>query len=311
MSLIGRGNKPMASSVPTPMPSNTAMSRRRRLLGPAALLASAGGIAAIAVHDVHWIEWGLLAYSGAVAAAGLGLARRSMPVQVLSRAAAWTVLAPSVLVTLFSFGNGHPEWMAAALAATSGGALLLARPMLHTPEAQTEFAPSSFRRWLLASATASAGSAIVVGLLGLDAMRWHPAAAIPLLGLALAQVASAIGVVRMRAWGILLGGLTSIVTLVTALFMHDAAGLALAFASIPGLMLVLPVLIAKHQRKKAEAASSSYTRVASHVSFSETHADTPSRVRVADGALDAFDDEADSSNDSVAHAPAPAARAQA
>lgn len=309
MSLIGDGNKPRASSVPTPMPSNTEKSLRRRLLGPAALLASAGGIAAIAVHDVHWIEWGLLAYSGAVAAAGLGLARRSVPVQVLSRATAWTVLVPSVLVTLFSFGNGHPEWMAAALAASSGGALLLARPMLRTPEAQAEFAPSSFRRWLLASATASVGSAIVAGLLGLDALRWHPLSAIPLLGLALAQVASAMGVVRMRAWGILLGGLTSIVTLVTALFMHDAAGLALALASIPGFMLVLPVLIAKHQRTKAEASASSRARIASHVSFSD--ADAPARVRVADGALDAFDDDADSADDLVAHAPAPAARAQA
>src|SRR5512140_2182766 len=120
MSLIGRGNKPWASSVPTPMPTNTVMSRGRRLAGPAALVATAAGIAAIAVHDVHWIEWGLLAYAGGVAAAGLGLLRRSMPVQVLSRATAWTVLLPSVLVTLFSFGNGHPEWMAAALAATSG-----------------------------------------------------------------------------------------------------------------------------------------------------------------------------------------------
>jgi len=288
------------------MPTNTAMSRRRRLLGPAALLASAGGLAAIALHDVHWIEWGLLAYSGAVAAAGLGLARRSMPIQVLSRAAAWTVLAPSVLVTLFSFGNGHPEWMAAALAATSGGALLLARPMLHSAEARAEFAPSSFRRWLLAGATASAGSGIVAGLLGLDGLHWHPASAIALLGLALAQVASAVGVVRMRAWGILLGGLTSVVSLITALFMHDAAGLALALATIPGFMLILPVLIAKRQRARAES-SSSYTRVASHVSFD----DAPSRVRVADSALDAFDDEGDSADDAATHAPAPAARAQA
>jgi hypothetical protein len=306
MSLVGHGNKARASSVPTQMPSKTAMSRGRRLAGPAALVATAGGLAAIAVHDVHWIEWGLLAYAGAVATAGIGLARRSMPLQVLSRATAWTVLAPSVLVTAFSLANGHTEWMAAALAATSGGALLLARPMLNTSEARAEFAPSSFRRWLLAGATASAGSGIVAGLLALDGLHWHPAASIPLLALALAQLGSAVGVVRMRAWGILLGGLTSVVTLITALFMHDAAGLALALATLPGFMLILPVLIARRQRAKAEAAST-YTRVASHVSYD----DAPSRVRVADGALDAFEDEADSSDDATSRAPAPAARAQA
>lgn len=306
MSLVGRGNKPRASSVPTQMPTNTAMSRRRRLAGPAALVAAAGGLAAIAVHDLQWIEWGLLAYAGVVAAAGLGLARRAMPVQVLARATAWTVLAPSVLVTLFSFGNGHPEWMAAALAATSGGALLLARPMLHSAEARAEFAPSSFRRWLLAGATASAGSGIVTGLFALDGLHWHPAGAIALLGMALAQLASSVGVVRMRAWGILLGGLTSVIALIAALFMHDAAGLALALATIPGFMLLLPVLIAKRERARAEA-SSSYTRIASHVSFD----DTPSRVRVADGALDAFDDDLDSADDATTRAPAPAARAQA
>ncbi len=306
MSLVGHGNKAMASSVPTQMPSNPAMSRRRRLLGPAALVATAGGLAAMAVHDTQWIEWGLLALSGGVAAAGLGLSRRSLPIQVLARATAWTVLVPSVLVTLFSFASGHAEWMAAALTAGSGGALLLARPMLNTAEARADFAPSSFRRWLLASATASATSGIVAALIALDELRWHPAAAIPVAGLALAQLASAVGVVRMRAWGILLGGLTSVLGLIAALFMHDATGFALALATIPGFMMILPVLIAKRQRAKAEAASS-YTRVASHVSFD----DAPSRVRIADSASDPFEDAADSSDDATAHAPAPAARAQA
>jgi hypothetical protein len=306
MSLVGHGNKARASSVPTQMPSNTAMSRRRRLLGPAALVATAGGLAAMAVHDTQWIEWGLLALSGGVAAAGLGLSRRSLSIQVLARATAWTVLVPSVLVTLFSFASGHAEWMAAALTAGSGGALLLARPMLNSAEARADFAPSSFRRWLLASATASATSGIVAALIALDEVRWHPAAAIPVAGLALAQLASAVGVVRMRAWGILLGGLTSVVGLIAAFFMHDAAGFALALATIPGFMMMLPVLIAKRQRAKAEAASS-YTRVAPHVSFD----DAPSRVRIADSASDPFEDEADSSDDATAHAPAPAARAQA
>jgi hypothetical protein len=278
------------------------MSRTRRLAGPAALVATAGGLAAIAVRDMHWVEWGLLAFAGVVGAAGFGLGRRSTASQVLSRGTAWTVLAPTALVTGFSMFSGHPDWSAAALAAGSGGALLLARPMLHSAEARAQFAPSSFRRWLLAGATASSAAGVMTGILALDSLHWHPASAIALLGLSLSLLASAVGVVRMRAWGILLGALTSFVTLVAAAVLHDPAGLALMLASIPGFMLLLPVLVAKRERARAEA--SSFTRVSSQAGFDEAP-----RVRVATGAADAFDDEFGASDDAAA--PPPAARAQA
>lgn len=309
MSPFGRGNKRSASSVPTQMPTTGALSQGRRLGGAAALVATAGGLAAIAVHDLHWIEWGLLAFAGLVGTAGIGLARRSMSAQVLSRATAWTVLAPSATVALVSLATGHPEWTAAALTATSGGALLLARPMLHTAEAKAQFAPTSFRRWFLAGATASASAGLVTGLVALEALRWQPAVGVPLLALALSLVASAIGVVRMRAWGILLGGLTSVLTLLTALFMDAAAGLALALATLPGFMLLLPVLLAKRDRARAEAERR--VRVAGHASF----ADVPARVRVAAEPEHAFDDEFEAESgdraSSSSKLPAAAARAQA
>lgn len=287
------------------------ISTGRRLAGPAALIASAGGLAAIALHDMHWIEWGLVAFSGVVALAGVGLGRRSMTAQVLSRGTAWTVLAPSLLVTVLSSLGHHTEWTAAALAAGSGGALLLARPMLNTAEARAQFAPSRFRRWLLAGSTAAAAAGVVSGVFALDTWHWSIATAIPLLALAVSLLGSAVGVVRMRAWGILLGALTSVVTLIAAVFMHDAAGLALALAAIPGFMLVLPVILAKRERAKAEKASASFTRVASHASFGDTSSAAPSRVRVAADSDPAFDDEFDSADDTRAAAPQPAARAQA
>jgi hypothetical protein len=287
------------------MPENAAISNGRRLLGSAALVTTAGGMAAIALHDRHWIEWALLASAGVVAAAGIGLARRSMATQVLSRGAAWAVLAPSALVTVVSLASGHPEWTAAAFAAGSGGALLLARPMLDTAEARAEFAPSSFRKWLFAGATASVTAGLFSGLFGLDGLRWHTGTAIALLALSLSLLASAIGVVRMRAWGILLGAATSIVTLVAALAMHDAAGLALALASIPGMMLVLPVVLA--QRERARADRRGFTRVSSQVGVEDVPAGA--RVRVASEPATSFDDEFES--DERAQAPAPAMRAQA
>jgi hypothetical protein len=287
------------------MPTEPAISPRRRLAGTAALVTTAGGLAAIAVHDLRWIEWGLLASAGVVGVAGIGLARRSMTSQVLSRAVAWAVLAPSALAAIFSTLFGHPEWMAAALAAGSGGALLLARPMLHTAHARAEFAPSRFRRWFLAGATASATAGVFTGLFALESMRWQPGIGIPLAALALSLVGSAVGVVRMRAWGILLAGLTSVITLVTALFMHWAPGLVLALATIPGFMLLLPVILAKRDRARAEAERR--FRVATHVSFD----DAPSRVRIGSEPLADLDDEAEAAADKApSTAPPPAARAQ-
>jgi hypothetical protein len=290
------------------MPTNAVMSNGRRLLGSAALVTTAGGIAAIALHDRHWIEWGLLACAGVVAAGGVGLARRSMAAQVLARGTAWTVLAPTALVTAITSLNGHFDWTAAAFAVGSGGALLLARPMLDTAEARAEFAPSSFRKWLFAGATASVATGLVSGLFALDGLRWHAGAAIPVLALSLSLLASAIGVVRMRAWGVLLGALTSVLTLIAALVLHDATGLALALASLPGLMLVLPVLLA--QRERARAGDRSFTRVSSSVGV-EGAGSPPLRVRVASDSSSTFDDEFDTTGDEQAAAPAPAMRAQA
>ncbi|MBX3187687.1 MAG: hypothetical protein KF819_11755 [Labilithrix sp.] len=219
-------------------------------------MATAGGLAVTAVHfhHVRSTEWGLLAFSGLVAMAGVGLARRSIVSQVLSRGTAWVVLVPSAIATLVTTLGGHaPDMLAAGLTAGSGAALLLARPMLHTKEARAAFAPSWFRRWLLAASTSSIMAGVVTGIFALDGLRGHTAPAIALLALSLSLVMSALGVVRMRAWGILLGALTSFVTLIASAAMHDVAGLVLSLAAIPGLMLTLPVLLAKRDRAKGEA----------------------------------------------------------
>ena len=176
--------------------------------------------------------------------------------------------------------------------------------MLDTAEARAEFAPSSFRKWLFAGATASVSAGLMSSLYALDGLRWHPASAIALLGLSLSLLASAIGVVRMRAWGILLGALTSILTLVAAAVMHDAPGLVLALASLPGLMLILPVLLAQRARSKTDARS--FTRVSPQIGL-----EAPSRIRVAAEPTAAFDDEFDAPADEHVTAPAPAMRAQA
>jgi|GEM_PF-2206534 len=260
------------------MSKSTAVSTPRRLAGSAALLATAAGLGTIAVHDLHWIEWALLGCSGVVAVAGVGLARRSLLTQVLSRATAWLVFAPAAMVTAVSavVSHSHVDLVAAGLAATSGAALLLARPMLHTAEAKATFAPVGYRRWLLAASTAASAAGLTAGMIAFDMMRWSGdrAAGLAIGALGVSLLASAVGVLRMRAWGILLGAATSIATLLAALVVRDAASLVFALAALPGMMLALPVLLAKRARDKDVSAAR--TRVA----FDEAHV-SPARYRIA------------------------------
>lgn len=237
----------------------------RRVLASGAMIASGAVLGAIALHDLRWIEWSLLAFSGGVAAAGIGLARKSMVSQVLSRAMGWLVFVPSLLVALVtSFGDKHPEPVSIALAALTGAALLLARPMLHTQEARAQFEPTSFRRWLFASATASATAGITAGVFAFDALRWNDfrlqAFGVGMMGVSL--LGSALGVVRMRAWGMLLGAATSIFSLIAALVARDASSIAWMMAAVPGLMMTLPMLLAARSRARAERERASRVRVA-------------------------------------------------
>lgn len=292
------------------MPTNAVISKGRRLAASGALVATAAGVAAIGLHDLRWIEWSLVASAGVVGVAGLGIARRSMVAQIFSRAVAWTVFAPAAIVAVVSTLAGHhPELTAVALAAGSGGALLLARPMLHTPEARAEFAPNRFRSWLVAGATASTAAAGITGLIGLDflyrasqgATNYSFAGAAAFLMLSGSLASSALGVIRMRSWGIFLGALTSLLTLGSAAVMHDAAGFALSLVAMPGLLFfLLPVLVAKRDRARSEQGSYARARIA----LPDEATELPSRVRIATDDPDPF------ANEFEADAPPPAARAQ-
>jgi hypothetical protein len=266
--------------------TETTVSSKRRLLASAAMIATGGGLAAIALHDRHWIEWKLLAFSALVAVAGVGLSRRSIASQVLSRGVAWLVAGPMLLVALGSLARGHVDGYALAFAGAPAAALLLARPMLSTKEARAEFAPSIFRRWFLAWSTASASVGTAAALFAAEAFSWNAiGGGLALAALSAASFASAVGVVRMRAWGVLLGVATSIATLGTAIAMHDVVGLLLAMASIPGFMLGVPIAASKLRK-----ASDARVRVAGGL------ATAPERVRVAtthDGVDHAADLEGD------------------
>jgi hypothetical protein len=225
----------------------------RKLFAGGAMIAS-GGI--VAKHSFHsWgNEWGLLALAAILAVSGVGLGRRSLASQVVSRGAAWLAFLPTMLVSIGSALNGRvPPIGVSAIALMTGAALLLTRPMLHTKDARAQFSPRVFRHWLLSGATATAATGVAAASLAVTTI--HQQLTIPFAAVAAALFASAIGVVRMRSWGIFLGALTSLFLLGwSALVGHHAQSVLLALASAPALlMLVLPVVLARFRSDGPDA----------------------------------------------------------
>jgi hypothetical protein len=188
-----------------------------------------------------------IAYAVLLALAGVGLGRRSITAQVLSRGVMWSALIPGTLAVLATLTGGRlPSPLMVALAAGAGASLLLARPMLHTGSARSAFDPLRFRGWLLAGATSAVTVAVMLAGIGAQILRHGHASGVLVLSVAAAYVAAAIGVARMRAWGILLAGLTSVSAFFAQFVFHDARSMVAAIAAVPGLLLCLPILAARY-----------------------------------------------------------------
>jgi hypothetical protein len=221
----------------TPSPE---ISRARRLAASAALLASAAGHASLALVSRHRVDSVLLLLAGLTALAGVGLTRRSVVTQVLSRGVGIFVFGLSALAAV-----ADRSAFLGGIALAAGAALLLSKPMLHTEEARRAFAPLRFRSALLAAASGAVATSVIALIPGLMVLsRGAPTAGLALLALAAALVAAAAGVARMRAWGILLGGLVSLVTITAALFV-PAWSPILAALAVPGALLALPIVLAR------------------------------------------------------------------
>jgi hypothetical protein len=273
------------------MSAKPAVSRARRIAASGALLAGAGLVAwePLARGFGGWFDGTLLAIATLLGAAAVGISRRSLFAQIGARAIAWLTFGPLAFVsTVALLGRGHLDGQVAALAAASGAALALAQPMLETADAKARFAPLRFRRWLLAGATSSTAAAMVAALLAFDALGHSPVTGVALGALAASLLGAAVGVLRMRAWGILLGGLTSVASLVSALaFAHGEASVALVLAAVPGLVFSVPIVLARWGLGGASAsadagAGAGAGGLARARLAAELDDDLPARIRVAD-----------------------------
>jgi len=269
--------------------ARAAQSPLRRLAAAGSLAAVAAGIAWAGVQETMFVSLrvGLLGVAGMVALASAGLLRRSVLSQVLSRAVAWVVLLPIGVGAVESLTMGHaPPFEALFLGGASAAALLLARPALHTDAARAEFHPVAYRRLFLAGAVGSAMTGIVTAMAGAGGLLFaHAPSAMLTLALAASLLASAVGVVRMRSWGVLLGVLTSIVTLGAAALAGDLyLSLSLVLAALPGLLLGVPIVASHLRPVTAGASPSPAVRLARAPALEET--EPPFRARIDDGACD-------------------------
>jgi hypothetical protein len=271
------------------MGTASAPSPLRRVAAAGSLAAVAAGIAWAGVQESMFVSLrvGLFGVAGMVALASAGLLRRSVLSQVLSRAMAWVILLPMGVGAAESLTMGHlPPLESLFFGGASAAALLLARPALHTDAARAEFNPVGYRRWFLAGAVASALAGIVTAFAGAGGLLFaHAPAALLTLALAAALLASAVGVVRMRSWGVLLGVLTSMVTLGAAALAGDVyLSFSLALAALPGLLLAAPIVASRVRPVDPSASPSPAARLARTPALEEP--EPPFRARIDAGACD-------------------------
>jgi hypothetical protein len=235
------------------------------------------GVGSLGVTGGH-LDRPVLGVAALVGVAAVGLARRSVRSQVLSRGIAWVVLTPMLVGLADALGHGHlPDAHTVFFATTSAGALLLARPALHSDAAKAEFSPVAYRRVFLAGAVAAVMTSAVVAMFAAAQLMWRAHGhGLALAAFAATLLATAVGVVRMRAWGVLLGMVTSVAAFGAALFAsNEYTAMGFALAAIPGLLLASPLLAARLRDPARRRGASGAVALAPEATFEARLATPP------------------------------------
>lgn len=224
---------------------------RVRQLAAAAMMA---GLSADAVYRVTQARTGPYITEAVAEVFLFGLAaiaytKRSLFGQVVARGVAWMMLVD--VATAYLERGSMALWAPFCILACAVS-LVLTHPLLHTDEAKAAFAPARFRRLFLAGSTATAamaGGAFYYAAFGVYNEIPMMAGFCGLLGLTLLLAVR--GLLGMRTWGALLGGLASIVCLASVPFwyLESMTIQTLGLAAAPALLLwILPILVARSTR---------------------------------------------------------------
>jgi hypothetical protein len=210
-----------------------------------------------------------------VAACALGasalVTRRGLLPQVFAHGVAWWFMLGAAM-----FPSTETKWVVARVLVVtlSMASLGLAWPALGSTSARAELAPRAYRGLFLSGAIAAAAvgvaSAIAAGWQAVQVLGGHASGIAgevwgPTM-LAIAYIASAVGVVRMRAWGVLAGIAAAAGSLVCAMpIWRDVPALGLLTACAPGALLAIPLVAARlgiGDRTRTRVATTSFVRVA-------------------------------------------------
>jgi hypothetical protein len=194
-----------------------------------------------------WLVWQLGAAT-TIAAAAVAIARRSLlPLVLAQGVATWVVLCSASFVW-----QGERAYVVTA--ALAGAAVLTSVRGLRTATARAEFGPVAYRSVFLLGAVLAAAMGVggALGLLSdaIFALGGHPRSAPGAVwgpGLVAAgYLLSAVGVVRMRAWGVILGAATAAGSALCALpVLHAVRMIDLALVCIPGAVLAGPLVLTR------------------------------------------------------------------
>lgn len=220
---------------------------------------AAASLVLLAEAALHQSDRSIVAFLGlCVGVVALAMGTRRLVLQVLGRAIAWLVLLPSALhLLLASQAQADIQPVAVGLLVTSGAALVLGSGALRSMEARATFHPLRFRAGFIAASELAfmATTLLTCACSALLAYGQEVLPAAALLALATGHGAAAVGVLRMRTWGVLLGAATGLAS--SAAMLGVGGGAFAALAAVPGLALALPIALA---RALPEARSTEYAR---------------------------------------------------
>ena len=184
----------------------------------------------------------------AFAAAALTLVPSLVP-RASGRAAAWAALLPNAYVTLLLATTGHapPSRVILQMALAAFG-LVVSRPLLSRERVGASFDPVALRSWFLASAIGAMASGLTLAVSAATFMHFPTLLrdSVAFVTLAVPLFFAGLGVLRMRAWGVVLGAFASLASIPLALWIRDPLmALPIVAASAPGALMSALVAVAR------------------------------------------------------------------
>jgi hypothetical protein len=262
----------------------TEVSPLRRVAAATTLGGAAVGLAVSGIleQDFRDLRWGLIGLAAVTGIASVALLRRTVLAQVMARGLSWLLFLPVAAGVVESLLEGRlPPAAPSALLASVGASLLLARPNLGTAEAHREFSPVAYRRTFMAGAIAAATVGLAAGAGWLGDLAFGDRADLWLGALSAAMLATTLGVVRMRAWGVVLGVVPSLAMAVEAvLHASNFTGTGYALAALPGVLLAAPLLAAR-LRSEPDIGRAQVTRTRM-ADAGDALATAPARIRISE-----------------------------